>query len=296
MKSPYFVYTVLTAVSCVSVAISTSASAATLTAVDTELSLLVDVSGSIDDREFDLQKKGYANTFLNPNLFNDFISKGPLGKIAVNVIYWSNALQQQEVVGWTLIDSVAASQQFANAINATTREFFGVTAPGSAIAFATPKFFNNDFEGTRQVIDVSGDGEENDGTDTETARNMALARGIDAINGIIVSSDPVVKNFYLKEILGGVNGDGSPAFLVEAATFDEFNSAIDKKIKAEIKVNSIPVGAIPVEEAPIPIKEVPIPVKAAPASVPEPSSVLSVLALSSVSVSSMLKRKQKYNL
>jgi hypothetical protein len=284
MKNYNLFGTAIAVASCLTLAMSTSVRAATLTPVDTELSLLVDVSGSIDEDEFALQKKGYANTFLNPNLFNDFISKGPLGKIAVNVIYWSNSLQQKEVVEWTLIDSVSASQQFGNAINATTREFFGVTAPGSAIAFATPKFFNNAFEGTRQVIDVSGDGEENDGTDTATERNLALARGIDAINGIIVSSDPVVKNFYLNEILGGVNGDGSSAFLVEAATFEEFNSAIDKKIKAEIKINSILVGEapIPVQEVPKPVGETPIPIKASPTSVPEPS--LGLLALSAVSV------------
>ncbi len=279
MKISNFVHATLTAVSCsLSVlAISTSTHAATLTPVDTELTLLVDVSGSISDNEFELQKKGYVNTFLNPNLFNDFISKGSLAKIAVNVIYWSNAQQQQEAVGWTIIDSVGAAQQFANAIDATTRQFFGVTAPGSAIAFATPKFFNNDFEGTRQVIDVSGDGAENDGTDTATTRNIALAQGIDAINGIIVGSDPLVKNFYQEEILGGINGDGSPAFLIEAATFEEFNSAIDKKIKAEIKV-------------------APIPVKATPTAIPEASSMLGLLALGAVSTGSVLTHRQKHKL
>ncbi|KYC35555.1 hypothetical protein WA1_06955 [Scytonema hofmannii PCC 7110] len=283
MKIFNFVRATLTAVSCgLSVlAISTSTQAATLTPVDTELSLLVDVSGSISEYEFDLQKKGYVNTFLNPNLFNDFISKGSLGKIAVNVIYWSNAQQQQEAVGWTLIDSVAAAQQFANAIDATTRQFFGVTAPGSAIAFATPKFFNNDFEGTRQVIDVSGDGAENDGTDTATVRNLALAQGIDAINGIIVGSDPLVKKFYQEEILGGINGDGSPAFLIEAATFEEFNSAIDKKIKAEIKVNLAPATVAP------------IPLKATPTPVPEASSMLGLLALGAVRAGSMLTQRRK---
>ncbi|MUG92423.1 DUF1194 domain-containing protein [Scytonema sp. UIC 10036] len=284
MKSYNFVGQTLTVISCClsALAISTSAQAATLTLVDTELSLLVDVSSSIDDNEFDLQKKGYVNTFLNPNLFNDFISKGPLGKIAVNIIYWSNSLQQEEVVGWTLIDSVAASQQFANAIDATTRQFLSVTAPGSAIAFATPKFFNNDFEGTRQVIDVSGDGAENDGQDTATVRDIALAQGIDAINGIIVGNDPLVRTFYQEEILGGINGDGSPAFLIEAATFEEFNSAIDKKIKAEIKVTPTTVNVTPT------------PVKAAPTTVPEASSMLGLLALGAVSTGSILKRNQKH--
>ncbi|MEO1186052.1 MAG: DUF1194 domain-containing protein, partial [Cyanobacteria bacterium J06636_27] len=97
-------------------AICASANAASLTSVDIELSLLVDVSGSIDANEFNLQKQGYADVFSNAALFNNFISKGKEGKIAVNYIYWSNSTQQQEAVGWTLIDSVQASQDFAKSI------------------------------------------------------------------------------------------------------------------------------------------------------------------------------------
>lgn len=238
---------------------SSSANAAALMPVDLELSFLVDVSGSVDNGEFTLQQQGYMNVFNDPNLFNNFISKGELGKIAVNLIYWSSHGEQQEAVGWTMIDSVAASQSFAAAINAAGRPFFGLTAPGSAINFATPRFFNNDFDGKRLVIDVSGDGAENDGIDTGTARDNALAAGIDAINGLVIGGDPFVLNFYNTEVKGGAN-----SFVVQANDFNEFGTIIGNKIKREIYQD-----------------------------VPEPTSMFGVIAFAALGVGSRRKRQQQ---
>jgi hypothetical protein len=268
MKISNLVRATLTAASCcLSVlAISTSAHAATLVPVDLELSLLVDVSGSVDNTEFNLQKQGYVNAFSNANLFNDFISKGNLGKIAVNVIYWSGTNQQQEVVGWSLIDSVTAAQNFANNIAATTRVFSGSTAIGSALNFAAPKFFNNDYDGVRQVIDVSGDGATNIGANTITARNAALGLGVDAINGVIIEGEGGLQAFYQNNVIGGSNASGDPAFVLAAQSFQDFGVAIDKKLKAEIK----------------------------PSSVPEPASILGLVAFGAIGASSMLKRNKKF--
>lgn len=268
MKISNFVRATLTATSCcLSVfAISTSAHAASLVPVDLELSLLVDVSGSVDNKEFNLQKQGYVDAFSNANLFNDFISKGNLGKIAVNLIYWSGANQQTEAVKWSLIDSVASAQTFANNIAATTRIFSGSTAIGSAINYATPKFFNNDYDGVRQVIDVSGDGATNDGAPTTTARNAALTAGVDAINGVVIEGEAGLKTFYQNNVIGGTNANGDPAFVLTAQSFQDFGAAIDKKIKAEIK----------------------------PTSVPEPASIVGLLAFGAIGASSMLKRNKKF--
>lgn len=237
--------------------------AASLTSVDVELSLLVDVSGSVSNNEFNLQKQGYVDVFNNSNLFNNFISKGEFGKIAVNLIYWSSSGQQAESVGWTLIDSVASSQSFAAAINSTIRPFLGATAPGSAIAFATPRFFDNVFDGKRQVIDISGDGPENNGLNTATARANALAAGVDAINGIVVGNDSERAStlpFYQSSVIGGTNADGSPAFVLEAKSFQEFGSVVERKIQAEIKPPSV--------------------------SVPEPASAIALLAFGALTAGS----------
>ena len=246
-------------------AITASAQAASLTSVDVELSLLVDVSSSVNSSEFNLQKQGYVDVFSDGSLFNDFISKGNEAKIAVNLIYWSSGGRQEEAVGWTLIDSVQASQDFANAVNASTRPFFGATAPGSAIDFATPLFRTNQFDGARQVIDVSGDGRENSGLDTATARDNALNDGIDAINGIVIGGNPSVRSFYENELIGGVNGDGTPGFVLEATTFEDFGDVIEQKIQAEI----------------------------VSVAVPEPGSMIGLFAVGAFSAASVAKRKYK---
>jgi hypothetical protein len=260
-------FTVSTALG--TLAICASANAASLTSVDVELSLLVDVSGSISDSEFDLQKQGYIDVFSDASLFNDFISKGNEGKIAVNLIYWSGATQQKEAVAWTLIDSLQASKDFANAIDGSNRAFFGSTAPGSAITFATPGFTSNQFDGARQVIDVSGDGGQNSGLNTGNARDNALNNGIDAINGIVIGGSPFVKAFYENNVIGGVNGDGTFGFVLEADTFEDFGDAIDRKIKAEIV--TIPPST----------------------SIPEPASIVGLLAVGAFGATSAAKRKYK---
>ncbi|MEM6753784.1 MAG: DUF1194 domain-containing protein [Cyanobacteria bacterium P01_C01_bin.38] len=249
-------------------AICTSANAASLTPVDIELSLLVDVSGSINPDEFALQKQGYVDVFSDDSLFDNFISKGEESKIAVNLIYWSSTREQQVAVDWTLIDSVQASQDFANKINATDRPFGGSTSPGSAINFATPLFSTNDFDGARQVIDVSGDGRGSI-RNTANARDNALNGGIDAINGIVIGGSPFVKSFYEENIIGGKNANGTDAFVLEANTFEEFGNTIDEKIKAEITINPPTT------------------------SIPEPASIIGLLAVGAFGATSVAKRKYK---
>src|ERR1051325_941486 len=157
-------------------ALALAAENASAVHVNIELSLLVDVSGSIDNTEYNLQRQGYANAFANPNFFASVI--GPGNSVAVNFVEWSGANQQAQLVGWTRISSQADATAFAAAILAPARPFNnGSTAPGSAINYASPLIFSNNFDSDKQVIDVSGDGAANDGANTLAARNAALAAG-----------------------------------------------------------------------------------------------------------------------
>jgi hypothetical protein len=201
--------------------------------VDMELSLLSDVSGSMDTTEFNLVRQGYANAFNDVATWNK-IAQGSLGKIAVNLVYWSGAAQQSEVVPWTLIDSFTASQAFAAAVLAAPRPFSGNTAPGSAINFDVPLFTNN-FDGTRQVIDVSGDGSQNEGANTAAARDAALAGVVDQINGMpILGSEANLDIWYANNIQGGAG-----SFTLPAASFTDFERAVLEKIQIEV------VGGVP---------------------------------------------------
>ncbi|GEM_PF-1092979 len=208
--------------------------------VDTELSLLVDISGSVSSSEYNLQLEGYAETFENPDFYNNVISQGIEGQVAVNLIVWSSDNSQQESIGWTLIDSVQTSQDFARDIRETllpasggSRPFSGGTSPGAAINFAVPLFSSNPFEGRRWTIDVSGDGTGSSSA-SSSARDNALAAGVDVINGIVIGGSSSVLNFYRNNLIGGTNADGNPAFALESNGFNDFKAAVEQKLTIEL--------------------------------------------------------------
>lgn len=205
------------------------------TPVNLELVLAVDVSGSISTTEFALQKQGYVNAF-NSATVQSAITGGR--SLAATLVYWSSYNQQIQSVAWTLIDSAAAASNFAALINATTRPFSGNTGVSEAITFST-SLFNNGFEGSRLVIDVSGDGSDNsNGPFSGTviaARNAAVAAGI-TINGLpILGSELGLDTYYQNNVVGGTN-----SFLEVANDFNDFSAAIERKIGREIVNPPVP--------------------------------------------------------
>ena len=192
-----------------------------------ELALLVDVSGSVSAAEYNLQKSGYVNAFLDANVQANIASHA--GGIAVTYIEWSGGSQQAQLVNWFHITDAASATAFAATLNGVSRAFSGSTAPGSAIQFVTPQFSTNAFEGNRWVIDVSGDGAENNGVDTSNARDAALAAGVDAINGLPILGEAGLLNFYTNNIKGGAG-----SFVLPAASFNDFEGAVAAKIGREI--------------------------------------------------------------
>ena len=209
--------------------------------VDLELVLAVDVSGSVDSNEYAGQKNGYINAF-NSTAVQNAIMGGDLGKIAVTYVEWSGFSQQEQLVDWSVIDSAASASLFASAIDNTNRAFSGATGVGSAIGYSTGLFSFNDpnnaqYVGNRKVIDISGDGTKNSGVDPATARNNALAAGVDTINAIAIESRPL-EDYFRDNVIGG---DG--AFALFAEDFDDsFRSAIENKLEIEIS------GGTPVSE------------------------------------------------
>lgn len=201
-----------------------------------ELALLVDVSGSVDASEYNLQKTGYVNAFNDPAIHAAIASL--TGGIAVTYIEWASGNQQAQLVGWSHLTDATSAGVFASAIAGTSRAFSGNTGPGSAINFATPLFGSNDFEGGRWVIDVSGDGTQNSGADTSDARDAFLAAGAAAgvtasINGLAIGPASLV-TWYQNNIQGGPN-----SFVIQAQDFAAFDAAVRTKIGREI-TNTVP--------------------------------------------------------
>ena len=217
-------------------------SASATTAVDLELALAIDVSGSIDDEEANLQRAGYIAAFRNPRVI-EAIRHGILGRIAVAYYEWAGYGHNKMIADWTVIHDRASALAFTERLRDPPPETARRTAIGQAIAFGIPLFDRNDIEGTRRVIDVSGDGPNNWGQSATVSRDFAVAAGI-TINGLPIVNDrpsrwgwPSIANLdlYYRDCV--IGGPGS--FLVVANTFEDFSAAVLKKLIMEI------AGAIP---------------------------------------------------
>lgn len=221
--------------------ITTSGAAHSVTQVDIELQLLLDISGSINSSEYDLQLLGYQAAFESDNVQNAIIN-GSEGQIAVQLIMWSGPSQQSVMIDWTLVDSAASADSLAGDIAAIARPFSGMTAIGEAIEYAYPLFANNGFEGFEQIMDISGDGTNNSGVAPSIASDNAVSGGVDTINGIAITTDDRVVEQYLDEVI-----NGEAPFLLAPGNFSDFQTAIENKIVSEIE-GSRPVDAISVPE------------------------------------------------
>jgi hypothetical protein len=203
------------------------------------LSLAIDVSGSVSTAEYNLQRQGYVTAFQSAAV-QSAIAALPNG-IAVNFVQWSSAGQQVQSVGWTLISNAAQANAFATTLGGVARAYSGSTAPGNAIQFAASTFAGlsgiNVTSVDRKVIDISGDGEQNDGINTATARNTALAGGITTINGLAIGNASL-GTWYQNNIVGGTN-----AFMVRVDDFNDFSAAIEQKLAREISAVPVPAGA-----------------------------------------------------
>jgi hypothetical protein len=155
--------------------------------VDLLLVLASDVSRSVDQPKFQLQREGYASAIQNSRVLNA-IKSGTLGRIAICFIEWSGPGAQKVVIDWTVVDGAGTAQKFADQLIELPRSFADRTAIGSGIEFAVQQIDRSPFLSTRRTIDVSGDGTNNAGRDIRTARDEALAKGI-VINGLVILSD-----------------------------------------------------------------------------------------------------------
>ncbi|MBD2579923.1 DUF1194 domain-containing protein [Oscillatoria sp. FACHB-1406] len=238
------------------VATGVPAKASSMTSVNVELSLLVDISPSINSQEYALQMRGYQDAFTK---LSPLFGSGKFGSVAVNLIQWAGGNSQEESIPWMLIDSQDSAVRFADAIGSLVRPNWFSTAPGSAIQFATPLFSSNEYEGKRWVIDVSGDGVENSGVSTSQARDAALAAGVSAINGLPINPNYLKDRgkssldiWYENNVQGG---DGS--FTLPAYGFEDVGRALEQKLRRELTV----------------------PPTEPPTSVPEPTTILGLVLM-----------------
>ena len=196
--------------------------------VDLELVLAVDASASVDSEEFDLQVQGFAEAFRHPEVIAAIRSIGNSG-IAVAVVQWAGLRQQALTVNWTLVGDAASGEAIAGRITDAGRRLVGATHIDNALRFSIELLADSPFQGRRQVIDVSGDGEANIGASPHSAREAAVAAGI-TINGLAVLNEvPDLARYYGGQVVGGAG-----SFLMTAQDYNDFAIAIRLKLIQEI--------------------------------------------------------------
>ena len=211
--------------------------------VDLELVLAVDISLSMDDDEQRLQRDGYAAAFRHPEVI-DAIKSGLHGRIAATYVEWAGESFQRTVISWTLIDGAGTALPFADKVAAAPIEQTYKTSISGALIYATGLFDGNGFQG-RQVIDVSGDGANNQGVGVEFARSAAIRQGI-TINGLPLllkpgSFDGYFESVNLDEYYEDCVIGGSGAFIIPVRSKSEFAPAIRRKLVLEIAERRLPV-------------------------------------------------------
>jgi hypothetical protein len=210
--------------------------------VDLEVILAADVSRSIDDGEFDLQRKGYAAALSDPRVLQAIRGR-PGAAIGVCFIEWSGDEDQQVVVDWTEIRDEEDAGGMAAAIIAAPRSFMGRTSISAAIDFAIAHFATSKWQAARRIIDVSGDGTNNSGRAITQARDDAITHGV-TINGLAIINDKPnlgysahtqppggLPLYYQQNVIGGPN-----SFLLVVKDFNSFADAMAQKLAKEIDV------------------------------------------------------------
>ncbi|MFK7746703.1 MAG: DUF1194 domain-containing protein [Roseobacter sp.] len=204
--------------------------------VDVELFLAVDVSRSMSDAELEIQRRGYAAAITSQEVL-DAIQNGLLGRIAITYVEWAGEFSQRVIVPWQMVENAQDAASIAQIIANTTDPGLRRTSISSALRYAAADFQDNGFMGLRRVIDVSGDGPNNQGSPVLPARDAVIAQGF-TINGLPLMTTDALSNiwgipdldvFYLNCVVGGPG-----AFVVPVYSWDQFAAAVKQKLVLEI--------------------------------------------------------------
>jgi Protein of unknown function (DUF1194) len=204
--------------------------------VDIELVIAVDISYSMDLDELAVQREGYAQAIVSKE-FLQALKNGPNSKIGLTYFEWSASTDQKIIIPWRVIDGPETADAVANEIMKTPVRRGSRTSISGAIYFAMPLFDENPHRGLRRVIDISGDGPNNNGAPVTGARDAALEKGI-VINGLpIMVKEPSYStmdiddlDLYYEDCV--IGGPGS--FVVSIKDREKFKEAIRTKLLLEV--------------------------------------------------------------
>ncbi|WP_299814777.1 DUF1194 domain-containing protein [uncultured Roseibium sp.] len=204
--------------------------------VDVALVLAVDVSRSMSPEELLIQRKGYAAAVSSPDVVRA-IELGAYGRIAMMMFEWANDGHAREIVAWSVIENQADAFGFAEKILADTTYGQRRTSISGAIRHAASLLKEADYSADRRVIDISGDGPNNQGTPVTLARDAAVESGL-VINGLPLMTRggvgyqfniPDLDEYYRRCVIGG-----PASFVIPVNDWAQFPEAVRRKLILEI--------------------------------------------------------------
>lgn len=198
------------------------------------LLLAIDVSSSVDMDEDALQRQGIAAALLAPEVQRAFLARP--GPVALAVYEWSGRNQQQVLVDWRLMRTPADLLAAAETLHASRRGHDDFpTAMGYALGYGAG-LMRRAPDCARQVIDISGDGVNNEGFAPRIAYGAFPFHGVQ-VNGLAIAvpgeEGRALLSFYLDEIRLGPG-----AFVEVADGFEDIERAMRRKLMREL------VGAV----------------------------------------------------
>ena len=220
--------------------------------VDVELILAVDVSLSMSPEELEIQRAGYAAALTDPSVVKAIL-EGVHAKIALTYVEWAGDATQRVLVPWQVIASEEDAKRFAGQITATPSRSARRTSISAAISYAAGLFEDSGFSGMKRVIDVSGDGPNNQGGPVDRARDEVLAQGV-TINGLPLMTNgggfagmfDVVNldEYYENCVIGGPG-----AFVISVNDWSQFPEAVRRKLVMELAAAPADIEAPKVTKA-----------------------------------------------
>jgi hypothetical protein len=218
--------------------------------VDVALVLAVDASSSMTPEERKLQRDGYAEALTSPAVLQA-IADGLHHRIAILMFEWGSIDAKHVIAPWTIIDGPESARAMGKKIRDAPTEDLARTAISAALDYAGTQLAQSGFRADRRVIDVSGDGPNNEGQVVSIARDNLVKRGI-IINGlpIIRKTDPGgepdwlgipdLDEYYEHCVIGGEG-----AFMIPVIGMDNFATALQTKLVTEIANVEAPSRIIP---------------------------------------------------
>jgi Ca-activated chloride channel homolog len=197
------------------------------------LALAIDVSGSIDAQEYEVQMQGLSAALRDPTIAEALAS----ADARLSLVQWTGDSRQELSIPWTDIKTVTDSAAFADTIDATPRRWRHFsTAVGSALDF-TVKQFGDSENCTRRVIDLSGDGYSNEGIEPSSIRKEIWDAGF-TVNGLAIeTNEEDLTTYYWENV-----AIGDKAFVMTANGFDDYPKRIKLKLLREVtqQVSDVP--------------------------------------------------------